>query len=44
MFLCAQGTLTLVKQDFKIPEEYSFGEGVVVPAMAGEVLSWQVQQ
>jgi dihydroorotase len=38
------GTVTLVKQDWTIPDNYSFGSSVVVPMWAGETLSWQVQQ
>lgn len=38
------GTVTLVKRDWTIPDNYGFGGSVVVPMWAGETLSWQVQQ
>jgi len=38
------GSVTLVKQDWTIPDSYSFGGSVVVPMWAGETLSWKVQE
>jgi dihydroorotase len=36
-----QDTVTLVKQDWQIPESIPFGEGEVVPMLAGETLRWK---
>lgn len=35
-------TITLHKQDWTVPAEFEFGDGVVVPMWAGQTLSWQV--
>jgi dihydroorotase len=37
-----QGTLTLVKEPWTIPDSYTFGSSTVVPMWAGETISWQV--
>ena len=37
-----QGTITLVKQSWTIPEAYAFANGDIVPFMAGQTLSWQL--
>lgn len=36
-------TITLVKQIQRVPEQIQFGDGVCVPMLAGEELSWSVQ-
>ena len=36
-----QDSITLVKQEWQIPESISFGDGEVVPMMAGETLHWK---
>lgn len=35
-------SLTLHKQEWTVPAEFEFGDGVVVPMWAGQTLSWQV--
>ena len=35
-------TVTLLKEDWMVPSEFEFGDGVVVPMWAGQTLSWQV--
>ncbi|KAL3161407.1 hypothetical protein ABBQ32_010297 [Trebouxia sp. C0010 RCD-2024] len=35
-------TITLHKEDWTVPAEFEFGDGVVVPMWAGQTLSWQV--
>lgn len=37
-----QGTITLTKQSWTVPESFSFGPSVVIPLAAGETLSWQI--
>lgn len=39
-----QNTITLVKKPWRVPNELSFGNEVVVPLMAGEELEWQIKQ
>lgn len=39
-----EGTITLERKPFVVPEQYPFGAGVVVPLCAGETLEWQVVQ
>lgn len=34
--------ITLVREEATVPGEYRFGDGVVVPLMAGETLGWRV--
>ncbi len=36
------GTITLVKKDWVIPGNYSFGQSRITPLLAGETLSWQL--
>ena len=38
------GTTTLRRQEWRVPDTYEFGEGVVVPMCAGQQLRWQVVQ
>jgi len=38
----ASGTITLVRQDWRIPERIAFGEGELVPLRAGESLPWKL--
>ena len=38
------GTVTLVKQQWDIPNEYPFGEHTIVPLLSGEKISWQLKQ
>lgn len=35
-------TITLHKEDWTVPAEFEFGDGVVVPMWAGQTLTWQV--
>jgi len=37
------GTLTLLRQPFEIPEEVPYGDARLVPLAAGETLNWRVQ-
>lgn len=37
------GTVTLVREEEAIPEEYTFGGSSVVPMWAGQTLGWRVQ-
>ena len=37
-------TLTLVKQDWQIPDSYPLGDSTLVPLFAGETLHWQLKQ
>lgn len=37
-----QGTVTLVRQPMKIPEQYEMGDTTVVPMWAGQELSWRL--
>ena len=36
------GTLTLQKESWDVPDQFSFGEGELIPLMAGEQLPWRV--
>jgi dihydroorotase len=36
------GTITLKKEDWKVPEELAFGEATIVPLNAGETISWKM--
>jgi len=38
------GTVTLVKQQWDIPNEYPFGEQTIIPLLSGEKISWQLKQ
>lgn len=38
------GTITLVKEDWVVPESYPFGDSVVVPFRAGKTLHWKFQE
>ena len=35
-------TITLYNEDWTVPAEFEFGDGVVVPMWAGQMVSWQV--
>lgn len=35
-------TITLTKESWHVPEEMSFGNDVVVPIRAGEMMGWKV--
>lgn len=35
--------ITLVKESWKVPEEYAFGDGTVVPMRAGEEVRWRLK-
>jgi dihydroorotase len=37
-------TVTLEKAPWKIPSDYKFGSGTVVPICAGETLQWSLKQ
>eukprot|EP00775_Hariotina_reticulata_P006238 gene6238-6475_t len=39
-----KGRMTLVKQQWTIPDSYGFGSSTVVPMWAGETLNWAVQR
>ncbi|MPS25874.1 dihydroorotase [Pigmentiphaga sp.] len=36
------GTITLVREPFRIPDELSFGQQTIVPLASGETLPWRV--
>lgn len=36
-------TITLVKEEWAVPESYAFGDNVVVPVRAGATIAWRVQ-
>ncbi|WP_334190236.1 dihydroorotase [Noviherbaspirillum sp.] len=36
------GTITLTKEDWRVPEELAFGEATIVPLNAGETISWKM--
>ena len=36
--------VTLVKQDWKVPAAFDFGDSTVVPMCAGQTLRWQVSE
>ena len=36
-------TIQLVKQDWQVPESYSFGDDKLIPLCAGETLHWHIQ-
>ncbi len=35
-------TITLIKQDWQIPDEYTFGHDTLVPFLAGTTLNWKL--
>jgi dihydroorotase len=37
-------TITLLKQDWQIPDEYPLGSKTVVPFLAGQTLSWKLAE
>ena len=37
------GTVTLVREETPIPEEYGFGASTVVPMWAGQTIGWRVE-
>lgn len=37
-----EGTLTLKKEKWTVPDSYAFGQTVVVPLRAGEEVCWQL--
>ena len=37
-------TITLIKQDWEVPAEMTFGSDVIVPIRAGETLRWKFQR
>jgi dihydroorotase len=36
-------TVVLKKEPWRVPDSYDFGDGVVVPAMAGETMPWRAE-
>lgn len=38
-----RGTITLIRRAWTVPADYPFGENVVVPLRAGELVYWQVE-
>jgi dihydroorotase len=38
-----EGTVTLVREQWTVPEAYAFGASEVVPMWAGETLQWRVK-
>ncbi|MHB8860220.1 MAG: dihydroorotase [Minisyncoccota bacterium] len=37
------GTITLVKEPWQVPESYPFGDDVVAPFRAGEMVQWKIK-
>ncbi|KAJ7540331.1 hypothetical protein O6H91_10G009200 [Diphasiastrum complanatum] len=37
-------TITLTKSSYRVPQQYGFGFGTVVPLFAGEILEWSIQE
>lgn len=37
------GTITLVKEPWQVPENYPFGDDVVTPFRAGQVVQWKIK-
>jgi len=37
-------TITLTKQDWQVPDEYPMGSETLVPFLAGQTLSWKLEQ
>ncbi|HMX98901.1 MAG TPA: amidohydrolase family protein, partial [Agitococcus sp.] len=35
-------TITLVKEEWQVPDNYAFGQSVVVPIRAGDKIAWRV--
>ncbi|HNL80761.1 MAG TPA: dihydroorotase, partial [Agitococcus sp.] len=35
-------TITLVKEEWQVPDNYTFGSSVVVPIRAGDKIAWRV--
>ena len=38
------GSVTLVRESWSVPESYPFGNGTLVPFLAGETLAWKQTQ
>ncbi|HWZ49565.1 MAG TPA: dihydroorotase, partial [Herbaspirillum sp.] len=37
-----QGTVTLQRQDWTLPQDYAMGDSIVVPLNAGESIGWKL--
>jgi len=37
------GTVTVVKEEWRVPDSYGYAEGEVVPMMAGLTLGWRIR-
>jgi len=35
--------ITLARREWKVPSQYPFGDSVVVPLRAGEVIKWTIE-
>jgi dihydroorotase len=35
-------TVTLIKEDWQVPEEYSLGSDTLVPLLAGQTINWKL--
>ena len=38
------GTLTLVREPWRVPDEYPYGDDTIVPLRAGETVAWRVAE
>jgi dihydroorotase len=38
------GTITLVREDWQVPDSYPFGDSVVIPMYAGRTLHWRIRE
>jgi len=38
------GSVTLVREDWQVPDSYPFGESVVIPMHAGKTLHWRIRE
>jgi dihydroorotase len=36
------GTVTLVREPWRVPDEYPYGDDTIVPLRAGETVAWRV--
>ena len=39
-----EDTVTLVRENWRVPDEYEFADTVVVPLKAGETLRWKLSE
>ena len=38
------GSVTLVREDWQVPDSYAFGDSVVIPLHAGKTLHWRIRE